>query len=70
MGVQELPKIVFKIVYNECICMFMGRKLTALLKPGMLQYMGSQRVRHDWATEQQPNFIKSPGPEKTFLKTD
>ena len=22
-------------------------------KPGMLQSMGSQRVRHDWATEQQ-----------------
>ena len=22
-------------------------------RPGMLQSMGSQRVRHDWATEQQ-----------------
>ena len=27
-------------------------------KPGMLQSMGSQRVRHDWATEQQ----KAPTP--------
>ena len=26
-------------------------------KPGMLQSMGSQRVRHNWATEQQQNFI-------------
>ena len=25
-------------------------------KPGILQSMGSQRVRHDWATEQQPVF--------------
>ena len=24
-------------------------------KPGMLQFMGSHRVRHDWATEQQMN---------------
>ena len=23
-------------------------------KPGVLQSMGSQRIRHDWATEQQP----------------
>ena len=23
-------------------------------KPGMLQFVGSQRIRHDWATEQQP----------------
>ena len=23
-------------------------------RPGMLQSMGSQRVRHDWAAEQQP----------------
>ena len=22
-------------------------------KPGVLQYMGSQRVKHDWATDQQ-----------------
>ena len=27
-------------------------------KPGVLQSMGSQRVRHDWVTEQQP--LKSP----------
>ena len=26
-------------------------------KPGMLQFMGSQRVRHDWATEQQPFYL-------------
>ena len=26
-------------------------------KPGMLQSMGSQRVGHDWATEQQQNMI-------------
>ena len=25
-------------------------------KPGMLQFMGSQRVRHNWATEQQNSF--------------
>ena len=25
-------------------------------RPGMLQSMGLQRVRHDWATEQQPQF--------------
>ena len=24
-------------------------------RPGVLQFMGSQRVRHDWATEQQQN---------------
>ena len=24
-------------------------------KPGMLQFMGSQRLRHDWATEQPPS---------------
>ena len=28
-------------------------------KPGVLQSMGSQRVRHDWATEQQPAFIQA-----------
>ena len=25
-------------------------------KPGVLQSMGSQRVKHNWATEQQPTF--------------
>ena len=29
------------------------RKLWEIIKLGMLQSMGSQRVRHDWATEQQ-----------------
>ena len=28
-------------------------KLWAMVRPGMLQSMGSQRVGHDWATEQQ-----------------
>ena len=29
-------------------------------KPGMLQSMGSQRVRHDWATEQQHACLMKP----------
>ena len=28
-------------------------------RPGMLQSMGSQRVRHDWATELKPKFSKN-----------
>ena len=28
-------------------------------KPGVLQSMGSQRVGHDWATEQQPCYLQS-----------
>ena len=28
-------------------------------KPGVLQSMGSQRLRHNWATEQQPAFIQA-----------
>ena len=27
-------------------------------KPGMLQSMGSQRIRHDWATEQEQQLLK------------
>ena len=27
-------------------------------KPGVLQFMGSQRVRHDWATEQKQRRIQ------------
>ena len=27
-------------------------------KPGVLQFMGSQRVRHDWATEQKQQRIQ------------
>ena len=30
--------------------------------PGMLQFMGSQKVRHDLATEQQQSFIIPPHP--------
>ena len=26
-------------------------------EPGRLQFMGLQRVRHDWATEQQQNLV-------------
>ena len=43
----------------DCITKSMDMSLSKLWemgktgKPGMLQFMGSQRVRHDWATEQQ-----------------
>ena len=36
-------------------------------KPGMLQSMGSQRVRHNWATEQQRNSI-IPNQESSITK--
>ena len=32
-------------------------------KPGVLQSMGSQRVRHDWVTQQQQWTCKEKGPE-------
>ena len=32
-------------------------------KPGMLQSMGSQRVRHDWATEHQHLFCRKWQPD-------
>ena len=43
-------------------------------RPGVLQFMGSQRVRHDWATElswtgQKQSFILSFMPPHTFLST-
>ena len=37
-------------------------------KPGMLQYMGSQRVRHDWMTEQNKKTSKDGG--ITYLISD
>ena len=42
-------------------------------KPGMLQSMGSQRVRHDWATEQQQQVLNetqlpwAPRPSLRFI---
>ena len=33
-------------------------KLRELVKPSILQSMGSQRVRHDWMTEQQQIYMK------------
>jgi len=36
------------ITFSSCL-----QSLPASRKPGMLQSMGSQRVRHNWATEQQ-----------------
>ena len=37
-------------------------------KPGMLQYIGSQRVRHDWMTEQNKKTSKDGG--ITYLISD
>ena len=35
-------------------------------KPGVLQSMGSQRLRHDWATEQQ--YLRCPYPQRLALQ--
>ena len=37
------------------------REMVKTGKPGMLQSMGSQRVRHNWATEQQRPHPKKHG---------
>ena len=34
-----------------------SRKQWRIRKPGVLQSMGLQRVRHDWATERQQSFV-------------
>ena len=50
-----------RMIWLDDITNSMDMSLSKLLlmvkdgKPGMLQFMGSQRVRHDWATEQQWN---------------
>ena len=36
-----------------------SRRLVKDRKPGVLQSMGLQRVRHDWATEQQEQWIRN-----------
>ena len=33
-------------------------KLWEMVKPGVLNFMGSQKVRHDLATEQQQQFFE------------
>ena len=37
-------------------------EIARIWKPGVLQSMGSQRVRHDWATEQQHSNLQQPSP--------
>ena len=44
---------------------FLPEKMPQIVEPGGLQFMGSQRVRHDWATEYRSiktdeNFITAP----------
>ena len=39
-------------------------KLREMVKPGMLQFVGSKRVRHDLATEQQDTV---PTPRSSFI---
>ena len=43
-----------------------SRKQWSTGKPGMLQSMGSQRVRHNWTTEQQPQAL----PGETWQQQD
>ena len=35
-----------------------SRRLWKTGKPGVLQFMGSQRVKHDWVTELKPNIVR------------
>ena len=42
----HIVKVVFPLVLYLC-------ENWTIKKPGVLQFMGSQKVRHDWVTEQQ-----------------
>ena len=59
-------KPLWSEVLASCIIDLMDlglRKLQEMVKPGMWQSMGSQRIGHDWATEQhqQPGFLPTRG---------
>ena len=42
---------ILSIVFTLFIVSFAVQKLLSLIRPGVLRFMGLQRVRHDWVTD-------------------
>ena len=66
---QQGMRCLDSIIDSMDISLSKLKLLLRIGKPGMLQSMGSQRVRHELVTEQQVNILRRMRKYYIFLKT-